>query len=99
MRKATFLGLFKGAALAIDGLAFYVGGIFVREELPAPGVYGPKYDGATVFTVLMGVVFGLYALGMVVPNISAITEARAAAAALFELIEVEKASEPSEDMI
>ena len=71
--------------------AIYIGGLFVREEWDANGVFGDKYDGATVLTSFFGVIFGLFSIGMAMPNFALMLQARAAGSLIFAVIDREPA--------
>ena len=62
------MAFFMFVLFILYSFAIYIGGIFVREEFSANGVFGDKYDGATVLTSFFGVIFGLFSIGMAMPN-------------------------------
>ena len=67
-------------------LVIYVGGVFVREQIDSNGVISDKYNGAVVVTNFVAVVVGFFHLGIAIPNIAIILQAKAAGAILFQVI-------------
>ncbi len=90
-KMAFGMAFFMFAMFIIYSFSIYIGGIFVREEYDATGLFGAKYDGATVLTCFFGIIFGLFSIGMAMPNFALVLQAKAAGALLFDVIEREPA--------
>lgn len=79
---------------AMYGVGLYSGARFIglnREEHPECGLTGAAgfvcFSGGTVVQVLFAIVGGVFALGIVAPNLSYLAGARSAAARLFAVID------------
>jgi ABC-type multidrug transport system fused ATPase/permease subunit len=86
-------GIFVFTMCAMYGLGLYAGARFIginRSDHPDCGLTGEEYQcfsGGTVVQVLFAIVGGVFALGIVAPNVGFIAGARTAAARLFEVID------------
>ena len=86
-------GIFILTMCSMYGLGLYAGARFIginRADHPECGLTGEGYQcfsGGTVVQVLFAIVGGVFALGIVAPNLGYIAGARTAAARLFSVID------------
>ena len=83
------MAFFMFAIFVLYAFAFYIGGVFVSKEFDTGGIFSGIYNGASVLTCFFGVIFGLFSLGMAMPNFALIMQAKAAGSLLFDVIERE----------
>lgn len=83
LKTALSMGFFRFMSFIVFPIAVYLGGIFVREQYESYGIYGEKYNGATVMTCVFGIVFGFLQLGIAIPNFVLVLQAKAAGSVLF----------------
>lgn len=85
------MAFFMLVIFILYSFAVYIGGLFVIEKFDTNGMFGGIYNGASVLTCFFGVIFGLFSLGMAMPNFALIMQAKAAGSLLFDVIEREPA--------
>lgn len=90
-KMAVGLAFFMFVLFILYSLAVYIGALFVIEEYDTNGLFGGVYNGASVLTCFFGVIFGLFSLGMAMPNFALIMQAKAAGSLMFDVIEREPA--------
>ena len=87
-RTAFGYALFTFVMIACYCYSFYTGGLFVDNHLYNPQK-GRDYSGGDVVACFLGILFGVFALGMGGPNIKAVTEGLVAAKLACEVIDRE----------
>lgn len=93
LASGTGQGIFVFTMCSMYGLGLYAGARFIginRADHPECGLTGEGYQcftGGTVIQVLFAIVGGVFALGIVAPNLGFIAGARTAAARLFAVID------------
>ena len=80
------MAYFIASILAIYCYAFYLGSLWIYYGI-WNDIYNRIYSAGDILCCFFGIVFGMMALGMVGPNIKAVTEGKAAAKIAFDIIE------------
>lgn len=66
--------------------AFFFGALFIYHRMENP-VYGRTYTGGDVIACFFGVIFGMFSLGLIGPNLEALAGAKASAAIANKILE------------
>jgi ABC-type multidrug transport system fused ATPase/permease subunit len=85
-KGAVGYGAFYGVLVLIYGYIYYFGGVFVYEEIEND-VTGKIYTASDILTIFFGMIFAVFSLGMLAPNLTAVAEGQAGAASAFEIID------------
>lgn len=83
---AMVLGCIIFCIYSAFAYSFWIGGIFVRKQVMNT-VLGEPYTAGDVIACFFGVVFGIFSLGQITPNVKAVAEGKAAGKSAFDIIE------------
>lgn len=86
MLGAFAMAFFFFVMFAAYAYSFYFGSLLVEEEV-VNDVSGKVYTSGEIMTIFFGVLFGMFSLGMAMPNFKAVTEGRVAANMAYSIIE------------
>ena len=86
IKTAITLGFFMLTMFGSYALTFYIGGVWITKEIPNHTT-GMPYTSGDILACLFGVIFGMASLGQASPNIKAISEGKAAAKMIFDVID------------
>ena len=73
---------FISSIFLLYAASFYFGGLFVYYDVQND-TYGKTYTGGDVMATFFGIIFGMFSLGMMGPNMKVISEGKAAAYTAF----------------
>ena len=86
MKTGFAIASFFFVMYAYYGYAFYAGSYLITKQV-INTQSGIAYTSGDILSCFFGVVFGVTALGMVTPNIKAVTEGRVAGKIAYDIID------------
>jgi ATP-binding cassette subfamily B (MDR/TAP) protein 1 len=78
--------VFISSILVLYTYALFIGSIFINQRLINP-VTDKVFTSGDVLACFFGVIFGMFSLGMITPNLKAVAEGKAAAKAAFQILD------------
>jgi ATP-binding cassette, subfamily B (MDR/TAP), member 1 len=79
-------GVFISSFLILYTYALFIGTVYINQRLINP-LTDKVYTSGDVLACFFGVIFGMFSLGMITPNLKAVAEGKAAAKAAFEILD------------
>lgn len=86
INASVIAGLFMGSIFMVYAFAFYMGSVWIYKGI-YNHTYHRVYSSGDILSCFFGVVFGMFSVGMAIPNIKAITEGKVAGKMAFDIID------------
>jgi ATP-binding cassette subfamily B (MDR/TAP) protein 1 len=86
MKSAIAISGFFFSMFGYYGYSFYTGSWLVTEKVINSRTNEP-YNAGDIMACFFGVVFGVFSLGMAIPNLKAVTEGRVAGKLAYDIID------------
>lgn len=87
MKGALAVGGFFLAVYAYYPYSFYIGSYFITGQVENINNNDAVYSGGDIMSCFLGVIYGIFSLGMAAPNFKAIAEGKIAGKMAFDIIE------------